>query len=207
MPEDRSDIRRDNDPPPQSSPSKTRTVSLRLRSKLIDELQAEADNRRISFTALANQILERYAEWGRYEIKMNMMPVPKMILSVLIDKPLSIAESSGVRDMKRYRHEVIRHAAELAFTLMKDSVLLMKKEYNLETVLSALKEYMEISGIVADHRQVEHSRRHIFVIQHELGESWSLFTKELFELIFERLADVKPEIKMTSNTTVAEVML
>jgi hypothetical protein len=51
-----------------------------------------------------------------------MMPVPKMILSALIDKPLSIAESSGVRDMKHYRQEIIRHAAELAFTLMKDSV-------------------------------------------------------------------------------------
>jgi hypothetical protein len=209
LPEERSDIRRDNDPPspPPSSPSKTRTVSLRISSKLIDELQTEADNRHISFTALANQILERYAEWGRYEIKMNRMPVPKMILSALIDKPLSIAESSGVRDMKHYRQEIIRHAAELAFTLMKDSVLLMKKEYNLETVLFALKEYMEISGIVADHHQVKHSGRHVFVIQHELGEHWSLFTKELFELIFERLANVKPEIKMTTNTTVAEVVL
>jgi hypothetical protein len=118
LPEERSDIRRDNDPPspPPSSPSKTRTVSLRISSKLTDELQTEADNRHISFTALANQILERY------EIKMNMMPVPKMILSALIDKPLSIAESSGVRDMKHYRQEIIRHAAELAFTLMKDSV-------------------------------------------------------------------------------------
>jgi hypothetical protein len=95
LPEERSDIRRDNDPPPPpSSPSKTRTVLLRISSKLIDELQTEADNRHISFTALANQILERYAEWARYEIKMNMMPVPKMILSALIDKPLSIAESS-----------------------------------------------------------------------------------------------------------------
>jgi uncharacterized protein (UPF0216 family) len=90
---------------------------------------------------------------------------------------------------------------------MKDSVLFMKKQYNLWVVLSVLEEYMKVSGINSDHRIEDGGRKHVFVIQHELGENWSLFTKELLKLIFENLAKVKVEASVTPNTTVAEVIL
>lgn len=185
---------------------KTRSVTFRLNSKIIDDLQTEANARHVSFSVLVNQILERYAEWDRYENKMDMMPVPKVILSSLIDRPISIAKSSGIKDVDHYQREIIKHAAELAFSLMKDSILLIKKQYNLEILLSVLKEYLEVSGIKADHK-IEGSQKHIFMIQHNLGENWSLFTKELLTLIFEKLANAKAEINMTSNTIVAEVLL
>lgn len=193
----------------KGSPSqsrKSRSVTFRLDSNVIDELQTEADNREISLNVLVNQVLKRYAEWDRYENKIGMMPVPRMILSNLIDKSISIAKSSGVKDVDRYRDEIIKEAAELAFTLMKDSVLFMKKQYNLWVVLSVLEEYLKVSGIKSDHK-LEGSRKHVFIIQHELGENWSLFTKDLLALIFEKLANVKAEINVTPNTTIAEVTL
>jgi hypothetical protein len=185
---------------------KTRSVTFRLDSTVIDELQTEANNREISLNVLVNQILKRYEEWDRYESKIGMIPVPRVILSNLIDKAISIAKSSGIKDIDHYRDEVIKQAADLAFSLMKDSVLFMKKQYNLWVVLSVLEEYMKVSGIKADHK-IEGSRKHVFIIQHELGENWSLFTKELLALIFEKLANVRAEINVTPNTTVAEVML
>lgn len=189
-----------------SHSKKSRSVTFRLDSKVIDELQTEADNREISLNVLVNQALKRYAEWDRYENKIGMMPVPRMILSNLIDKAISMARSSGIKDVDHYRDEIIKQAAELAFTLMKDSVLFMKKQYNLWVVLSVLEEYMKVSGIKADHK-LEGSRKHVFIIQHELGENWSLFTKELLGLIFEKLANVKAEFNVTPNTTIAEVVL
>jgi len=89
---------------------------------------------------------------------------------------------------------------------MKDAVLFMKRQYNLWTVLSVLQEYMKVSGINSDHR-IEGGRKHVFVIQHELGENWSLVTKELLKLIFENLAKVKAEVNVTPNMTMAEVTL
>ena len=89
---------------------------------------------------------------------------------------------------------------------MKDVVLFMRKDYNLWTVLSVLQEYMKISGIDSDHR-IESGRKHVFVIKHELGQNWSLFTKELLTQIFESLAQVRAEIRITPNTTTAEVIL
>jgi hypothetical protein len=173
---------------------------------VIDELQMEADNREVSLNVLVNQVLKRYSEWDRYETKIGMMPVPKVILSSLIDRAINVAKSSGIKDVDRYRDDIIKQAAQIAFGLMKDSVLFMKRNYNLWVVLSVLEEYMKVSGIKSDHR-LEGSRKHVFVIQHELGENWSLFTKELLALIFQNLANVKAEISVTSNTTVAEVVL
>ena len=166
----------------------------------------EADSREISLNVLVNQILKRYSEWDRFENKIGMMPVPKVILSSLIDRAISVAKSSGIKDIDRYRDEIIKQAAQLAFGLMKDSVLFMKRQYNLWVVLAVLEEYMKVSGIKADHK-IEGSRKHVFVIQHELGENWSLFTKELLALIFQNLANVRADISTTSNTTVAEVVL
>ena len=189
---------------PQSK--KTRSVTFRLDSSVIDELQAEADNREISLNVLVNQVLKRYSEWDRFENKIGMMPVPKVILSSLIDRAISVAKSSGIKDVDRYRDEIIKQAAQLAFALMKDSVLFMKRRYNLWVVLAVLEEYMKVSGIKADHK-IEGSRKHVFIIQHDLGDNWSLFTKELLTLIFQNLANVRAEISTTSNTTVAEVVL
>ena len=202
MSNDYSDIQHED----ASQRRKTRTVSIRLDSKVVDEIQKEADNRRINFSVLVNQILARYAEWDRYENKIGMMPVPKVILASLINDPLAIAKESGIKDIDHYRQQIIRHAAELAFTQMKDSVLFMRKNLDLWIVLSVLKEYLDVSGIVSDHK-TERSGKHIFVIQHDLGENWSLFTKGLLSLILDKLANVKAEIRLTPNTAIAEVTL
>jgi hypothetical protein len=65
---------------------------------------------------------------------------------------------------------------------------------------------MKVYGMTSDHR-IEAGGKHVFIIQHDLGENWSLFTKELMGLIFENLAKVTAEISTTDNTTRAEVVL
>jgi hypothetical protein len=157
---------------------------------------------------LVNQVLKRYSDWDRYESRIGMMPVPKAMLTSLIDKAIDMAKKNGIKeeDIGPFRDQIIKQAAQVAFDIMKDAVLFMKKQYNLWVVLSVLQEYMKISGINSDHR-IEGGRRHVFVIQHELGENWSLFTKELLRLIFENLANIRAEVNVTANMTIAEVIL
>jgi len=188
-----------------SQSKKTRSVTFRIESSVVDELQREADAKEVSLNVLVNQVLRRFADWGRYENKLGIMPVPKDLLSSLMNKAVVIAEENGIKDIDPYRDKIVKQAAEFAFDIMKDSVLFMKKNYNLWTVLAVLQEYMKVSGINADH--IINGRKHIFVIQHDLGENWSLFTKELLQLIFERLAKVRIETHVTSNTAKAEVEL
>ncbi|MFL6435024.1 MAG: hypothetical protein ACJ71O_14980 [Nitrososphaeraceae archaeon] len=58
---------------------------------MVDEMQREADQKETSLNVLVNQVLKRYTEWDRYESKIGMMPVPKVMLSSLIDKSIAIA--------------------------------------------------------------------------------------------------------------------
>jgi hypothetical protein len=196
---------RDIKPHQQGRAKKTRTVTFRIDSRVVDGLQRDADNAGVSLNIFVNQLLKRYYDWGKYESKLNMMPVPKVMLSSCMDISVDVVREIDTKGTEEYRNKIIRHAADIAFEAMKDAVLLMKNQYNLWDVLEVLREYMKASGIKADHRIA--GRKNIFVIQHEMGENWSLFTQELLKLIFERLAKVRIESRITANTTVVEVTL
>jgi hypothetical protein len=127
-------------------------------------------------------------------------------LSVLIDKTMQLATDAKIADIESYRTKIVNNAAETALNVMKDSVLFMRKDYSFWTVLDVLREYMKVAGITSDHR-IEAGRKHVFIIQHELGENWSLFAKELLSKIFAELAKVKADISTTSKTVKAEVNL
>lgn len=172
---------------------------------VINELQREADLKEFSLNVLVNQVLRRYIEWDRYENKLGMIPVPKIMLSSLVDRTIQLAIDAGITGIDSYRDSVVKSAAKIAFSSMKDSVLFMKKKYSLWTVLEVLQEYMKISGITSDH-SIE-GKKHIFIIQHELGINWSIFAKELLSLIFTTLAEVRAEINITPNVVKAEVIL
>lgn len=187
-------------------PRKSRSITFRLDTNVIEELQREADEGEFSLNILVNHVLRRYVEWDRYEKKLRMIPVPTTLLSKLIDEIINLAADEAIPELNFHRDKIIKNVAETAFSVIKDSVLFMKKKYNLWTVLDVLQEYMKVSGIMSDHR-IEPGRRHVFIIQHELGENWSLFAKELLYMIFAELAEVRAEINMTSKTVKAEVIM
>lgn len=173
---------------------------------VIKELQRDADEEEISLNVLVNQVLKRYVDWDRYENKLGMMPIPKLMLAKLIDEAMRVAADAKISDLESYRTKIVDNAAQTALAVMKDSVLFMRKEYSFWTVLDVLRMYMKVAGIISDHR-IETGRKHVFIIQHELGENWSLFAKELLSKIFIELAQVKADISTTSNTVKADVNL
>jgi hypothetical protein len=183
----------------------SRSITFRLDSSIVDELQRDANQNEISLNVLVNKILRMYVEWGRYEHKLGMMPVPQNFFSSLIQETIRLAESNGI-SIDPYKEKLIKYSAEIAFYNIKESVILMRKKFDLWSVLSVLQEYMKVSGITADHR-IERGKKHIFVIQHELGEYWSLFAKELLNLIFYNLANVRAEIQITQKSIIAEVII
>jgi hypothetical protein len=183
----------------------SRSITFRLDSSIVDELQRDANQNEISLNVLVNKILRMYVEWGRYEHTLGMIPVPQNFFSSLIQETIRLAESNGI-SIDPYKEKLIKYSAEIAFYNIKESVILMRKKFDLWSVLSVLQEYMKVSGITADHR-IERGKKHIFVIQHELGEYWSLFAKELLNLIFYNLANVRAEIQISQKSIIAEVII
>lgn len=178
----------------QTHPKKkeiTRSITYRLPTKIVEELETEAMNKNISQNVLVKQILEKYVNWDRFSDKMGMIPIPKGILNFLG------AEMDGKN---------ISEIINVILPLIKDSVLFMKGKYDLKRCIETLEDYIRASGMKSDHR-IEGELHH-FVIQHELGLTWSFFTEQLLKAIFNQfLPDKNIKFQTTKNTVIATIAL
>ena len=169
----------------------TRSITYRLPEKLVNELETESTQKSISQNVLVKQILEKYVQWDRFSSKIGMIPVPKGILESLGD------ELDG-KDID----EIIT----LMFPMIKDTVLFIKGGYDLERCIETLEDYMRASGMNSDHR-VE-GDVHTFLIQHDLGMKWSVFTEQLLTQVFRGfLPDKELRFQTTDTTVILSVTL
>ncbi|GKS67239.1 hypothetical protein YTPLAS73_07860 [Nitrosarchaeum sp.] len=177
----------------QSHPQKdsTRSITYRLPTTIVEELEIEAKNKNISQNVLVKQILEKYVTWNRFEDMIGMIPVPKGLLTSL-----------GIK----MNGEDINEIIEAVLPIIKDTVLLMKGKYDLKRCIETLEDYMRASGMKSDHR-IEGGFHH-FIIQHELGIIWSFFTEQLLRRIFNQfMYDKNIKFQTTQNTIIATIEL
>ena len=168
-----------------SKKESTRSITYRLPEKLVSELETEATQKSISQNVLVKQILEKYVQWDRFSNKVGMIPVPKGILQ-------SLGEELDGKD--------IDQIITLMFPMIKDTVLFIKGGYDLKRCIETLEDYMRASGMNSDHR-VE-GDLHIFLIQHDLGMKWSVFTEQLLTQVFRSFLPDKELSFQTTDTTV-----
>ncbi|HXX06144.1 MAG TPA: hypothetical protein VEJ68_04905 [Candidatus Bathyarchaeia archaeon] len=169
----------------------TRSISYRLPEHLVNELETEAMQKEISQNVLVKQILEKYVNWDRFADKIGMIPVPKDILKTLGE------EMEG---------DAINKVIDTMIPLIKDWVMFMKGTYDLKRAIESLEDYMRASGMTSDHR-IEGEVHH-FIIQHNLGMRWSLFTEMLLKQIFHQfLPNLSMKSRTTPNTTIASIAL
>ena len=164
----------------------TNSISYRLPSKLLENLETEARQKNISHNVLVKQILQKYVLWERFAEKIGMVPVPQKILQSL----------GG-----RLSHQEILEIIDALFITIKDSVMFMKGGYDLKRTIETLEDYMRNSGMESDHR-VEGNLHH-FVIQHKMGMQWSIFTELLLRRVF---AEFEKEMGLKFQTTESTVI-
>ena len=181
-------IRRKNHPPKKE---KTRSITYRFPEWLVEELETESTEKNISQNVLVKQILEKYFQWDRFAEKIGMIPVPTNIL-----------ERLG----KEMTGKDIESILNVILPLIKESVLFMKGKYNLQLCIEALEDYMRASGMKSDHR-IEGESHH-FIVQHELGIKWSLFSERLLKEIFHEFVPEKNlKCQTTEKTVIASIEL
>ena len=169
----------------------TRSITYRLPEKLVNELETEATQKGISQNVLVRQILDKYIQWDRFSNKIGMIPVPKGIL-----------ESLGGELDGRDIDEIIN----IVFPMIKDSVMFVKGGYDLKRCIETLEDYIKASGMNSDHR-VE-GDVHSFLIQHNLGMKWSVFTEQLLSQVFRSfLPDKDLKFQTTDSTVILSVAL
>ena len=181
-------IKRQQHPPKKE---KTRSVTYRLPVKLVEAVETEAMNRNISHNVMARQILEKYVQWDRFANKIGMIPVPKKLL-----------DSLGIEMTPDEINEIIN----VIKPVIKDTVLFIKGKYDLKRCIETLEDYMRASGMKSDHR-IEGDLHH-FIIQHELGSNWSIFTEQLLQELFkEFMPNAQMKCQTTESTVIATIPL
>tara|TARA_B100001964_G_scaffold142193_1_gene156687 strand:- start:177 stop:761 length:585 start_codon:yes stop_codon:yes gene_type:complete len=169
----------------------TNSISYRLPSKLLENLETEARQKNISHNVLVKQILQKYVLWERFAEKIGMVPVPQKILQSL----------GG-----RLSHQEILEIIDALFITIKDSVMFMKGGYDLKRTIETLEDYMRNSGMESDHR-VEGDLHH-FVIQHKMGMQWSIFTELLLRRVFAEFEkETGLKFQTTESTVIATISL
>lgn len=169
----------------------TRSITYRLPAKLIEDLETEANQKEISQNVLVKQILERYTQWDKFANVMGMIPIPKEILKTLGEN---------------MKGDEINKIVDVILPMIKDWVMFMKGSYDLKRAIESLEDYMRASGMTSDHR-IEGNVHH-FIIQHNLGMRWSLFTEQLLKHIFHQfLPGTIMSSRTTQNTMLASIAL
>jgi len=175
----------------QQKKETTRSITYRLPETLINELDGEARQKKISQNVLVRQILEKYIQWDRYSSKMGMIPVPKEILQTLGD------DLDG---------QDLDEIVNILFPIIKNTVMFVKGGFDLERCIETLEDYMRTSGMNSDHRV--DGNLHSFIIQHDLGIKWSVFTEQLLTQIFRNFASDKDlKFQTTDSTVILKVSL
>ncbi len=183
-----STARRKSHPPKKE---KTRSITYRLPAKIVEELETEAMQTNVSQNVLVKQILEKFIQWDRFSDKIGMIPIPKAILGALGD---------------HMEGKDIDQIIKVITPIIKDNVMFIKGDFDLKRCIETLEDYMRASGMKSDHR-IEGELHH-FIIQHELGIKWSLFTEQLLKTIFrDFLPDKNLKCKTTESTVIATIAL
>lgn len=170
---------------------KTRSITYRFPEKMVDELETEAMQKNISQNVLVKQILEKYLQWDKFANKIGFIPVPNGILRALGDE----LDGKNIDAIIKVVHPII-----------KNTVMYMKGGYDLLRCIETLEDYMRAAGMKSDHR-IEGNLHH-FIIQHDLGLKWSVFTEQLLSELFRGfLPDKNIKFQTTESTVIATIAL
>ncbi|HEX9678217.1 hypothetical protein [Nitrososphaera sp.] len=175
----------------QRRKSRTEGITFRLDENVIRALRKQAEQKQVSVNTLAAQIFNSHLDWNANAGRAGMVSFPKSLLIRLVEG--------------HSNERIIEIAKYMAQKEVADIILLLRNNYTPETFLDVVESWAEASGFPFNHH-VERDR-HVYVIQHDMGDGWSLYLAKVFEYVFEEIGTKKPEIKVTNNTFVLKTEL
>jgi hypothetical protein len=167
------------------SEPKSRAMTFRIAESIANELENEANAKKISLNTLANQILANYVEWYSNAAKAGYVSVRRSFIT---------------RVLSKFTEEEI---AEISREVAKDTMdisLVLRRKFNVSSTLEIIESKIKNSGFHL--RRDVRGNEHTLVIQHDLGRKWSVYLARLFEAEFDLLKAKKPHLIISDNALV-----
>jgi len=169
-------------------PKQTESVSLRLNKNTWNKLKVLAGKQKLSPNALVSQILDSHLEWELTATAAGWVVMPKPFLIELF----KVIDGNTIEKV----------ITKLSSRMAKDISLYMRGKHDLNSWLSIIRARCARSEF--NLTEYEDETKHELIIQHDMGENWSLYFKTYFQNIFHDLG-VKSEFDYTDNTLVIKI--
>lgn len=170
----------------KKSRTSNRTVSLRISEPILHGLERESASKLVSLNTLANQIFLQHLKWHSLSASAGIISLPKSIVVGLIEG----LDDDRIADLAR----------TLAASDCKDLLLILRKEYSIDSFLDMLETWIAVCGF--PHRSSNQEGVHKYIIQHDGGGKLSMFLSEYLKDCCEGLAS-----KVRTETTPGTVVL
>lgn len=167
---------------------KSESITFRLVSQVLDKLRKKANHDKVTVNTLVNQLVADYFDWGMTAVDAGWMVTPKTTVS---------------KALEMLSQDEIRSLADAAYQETKDMFIFMKGKDDEQSFLSLLRIIAEKSGCRL--RELEKDGKPTFIIQHDLGRNYSLFSKSLYETIMHKYG-VQVEFETTDHTLIMSLL-
>jgi hypothetical protein len=161
--------------------TKTSTFTLRIDNETFTSLQTESDTQDITLNALINKILKRYAEWDRYEPKIDMIPMAKSVIRSLFNL---MSED-----------EISYLVANFGKNIIQDISFFMKMGLDTDSFLIWLENRMKRSFV--EFNSAQENDQFKCVLKHDMGLNWSIYHKKILEQIFNKVFNKRINIEIS----------
>lgn len=170
---------------------KTQSITFRLPKRILEQIELEAGQNNTSENVLVKQILTDYVDWFRVTRGTGAIPISKESLKKLTQN-LDVA---SIQDIVENIHSIIKSLSLIKFG-----------KYELVTALESLSLYIQMSNFQLVHLKEENNHR--FLINHNLGITWSLILEQIFKSIFGEFIDnSRIKFKTTDDSIIASMVL
>ncbi len=169
-------------------PKQTESVSLRLDKNTWNKLKVVASKQKLSPNALVSQILDSHLEWELTAAAAGWVVMPKPFLIELF----KVVDSDTIEKV----------TTKLSSRMAKDISLYMRGKHDLNSWLSVIR--VRCTRSAFNLTEYEDETKHEMIMQHDMGENWSLYFKTYFQNILHDVG-AKAEFDYTDNTLVIKI--
>jgi hypothetical protein len=172
--------------------SDTITRSFRFDLELSRILDEEAERMGVSVNSVVGIILRRFAEFGRFLSKIDMVVINRELLTTLID---SLDENT-----------ILELGNKLGGSVPKDTIVFWKKELNEENVFEYVEKIMCRYGHLGTYDEVNQPKSRTIVVRHRLGKKGSKFFESFFRSMVKSTIGKESIFELTDASIKLEVI-
>lgn len=140
-------------------------ITSRVKEDVKKKLEEECELKNITLNTLIGQILSKHVDWDRFAENIGFTFTSKVAIKAFL-------ELLSEEQIEKITHNQCKDA-------MKSSIDFIQGEFNFESFIKTLDQWIGSSNIPFRHITTKDSEK--FVIQHDMGKNWSLYIVSLAE--------------------------